>query len=326
MIQQPISKIMGNILPPPENTCKLSIIIVSFNTREVTKQCLESIYSADWADNFEIIVVDNNSSDGSVDMIRNMFPDVKLIANSDNKLFSRANNQGAKIATGKYLLLLNSDTIIEKDNLQRMMDYFETLPDNVICIGPKILNPDGSLQSRGMPQWGKPLQHYASLYGLDKILPLHWICPMLDRRPNKTHRTGWVAGCCMMIPRAKYLKVGGLNENLIFYGEEPEFGYRTDRLGYTTYYYADASIIHLGGISSKANEAKKYSFEKDINEYDSLVTQTIGYKKAISVTKRTRTSLRVKKMFYKNKEYVQSQITHETKVIQYFRNKLSNNE
>lgn len=301
---------------------KLSIIIVSFNTRNVTRQCLESIYKAEWRDNFEIIVVDNNSEDGSLEMIKTEFPKVKLIANKDNKLFAIANNQGAKVANGKYLLLLNSDTIVEKDNLQKMIDFFETQPNDVICVGPKILNPDRTLQSCGNFQWGKKFHQYVFLYGLHKLLPLHRFWPVLDRRPDVTHRTGWVAGCCMMIPRDKYMQVGGLNENLVFYGEEPEFGFRTDRLGYKTVYYAGAQIIHLGGVSTASDKAKKYSFEKDIKEYDGLVSQTVGYREAIAITKRTRNSLKIKRLFYRNKVYIDSRIKHEAKVIEYFRNKL----
>lgn len=303
----------------------LSIIIVSFNTKEVTEDCINSIYKAEWHDNFEIIVIDNNSHDGSAEMIREKFPDIKLIANKDNKFFAIANNQGAKIATGKYLLLLNSDTIVESDNLQKMVDFYETLSPEIICIGPKILNPDRSIQSCGKPEWGNTFQQYATLYGLNKLLPLRWICGPLDHRPDKIHRTGWVMGCCMMIPRDKYLQVGGLNENLFFYGEEPEFGYRTGRLGYKTIYYPEAEIIHLGGMATKKSKEDMHSFEKDIKQYDCLVSQTVGAKKAIAITKRTILSLRIKRLFYKNKDFIDSRIKHEKKVVEYFKTKLTLN-
>lgn len=126
----------------------------------------------------------------------------------------------------------------------------------------------------------------------------------------------------MIIPRDKYIHVGGLNENLVFYGEEPEFGFRTDRLGYKTLYYAGASIFHLGGISTNSDNAKKNTFEKGIKEYDSLVSETVGYREAIAITRRTRTSLKIKRLFYKNTEFIDSRIAHETKVIQYFKRKL----
>lgn len=300
----------------------LSIIIVSFNTCEITKNCIASIYNANWKDSFEIIVIDNNSQDESVNMIRDKFPDIKLIVNPDNKLFATANNQGAAIAKGKYLLLLNSDTIVDNSNLQNMIDYFENQQDDVICIGPKILNKDGSLQSCGKPQWGNIFQHFVSTFGLNKLIPLHFICAPLYAKASKSHRSGWVSGCCMMIPRNKYIKVGGLNENLIFYGEEPEFEYRTRKLGYKTLYFAGADIIHLGGSSSKTKGAKKRSFEKEISEYESLVRETIGYKKAIVITKITLNALRIKRLFYSNKTFIDSRIKHETKVIEYFKNKL----
>lgn len=101
------------------NRPKLSIIIVSFNTRDVTDECLRSIYTAEWRDDFEIIVIDNASKDGSCEMINNKYPQVRLIENSENVLFAKANNQGAAIAKGDYVLLLNSDTIVEKNNLQK---------------------------------------------------------------------------------------------------------------------------------------------------------------------------------------------------------------
>lgn len=134
--------------------CKLSIIVVSYNTKETTDNCLSSIYNSMWKDPFEVIVIDNDSHDGSVEMIKSKYPYVKLIVNEDNKLFAIANNQGANWACGKYLLLLNSDTLVEKDNLQKMLSYFETVPDDVICIGPKVLNMDGTIQSSGYPNPG----------------------------------------------------------------------------------------------------------------------------------------------------------------------------
>lgn len=299
---------------------RLSIIIISYNTSDVTRDCLKSIFNAKWRDDFEVIVVDNNSHDGSVEMILNEFPDVKLIANNENKLFSIANNQGAEIAQGEYLLLLNSDTLIYEDNLQKMIDFFDTQKDDVICIGPKILNKDGSLQSCGMPEWGNLFQHFANVNHLNRILPLHLVSSPLNRNPDCTHKTGWVLGACMMIRNDLYKKVGGLNEKLIFYGEEPEFGFRTKKLGYKTIYYADASIIHLGGVSTNK---KTRTFEQDIAEYNSLVQLTVGPRKAIKITKITRNGLKLKRIFHPNKEYFDTRIAHEAKVIDYFKRQIS---
>lgn len=300
----------------------LSIIIVSYNTAQVTIDCISSIYAADWKSDFEIIVIDNNSHDDSVERIKREFPQVRLIENPDNKLFSIANNQGAKIAKGKYLLLLNSDTLVSGDNLQRMIDFFETCPKDVICIGPKILNADGTLQSCGYPSSGALLPHIASLFHLNRILPLHVIDATLDRNPNRTHRAGWVSGACMMMPRDLYNQIGGLNEKLIFYGEEPEFGYRTRKLGYKTIYFSDASIIHLGGVSTKKDIDKEVAFEKDIAQYNSLIQLTIGAKKAIRVAWWTRLSYKLKRIFHPDKAYFDERIVHETKVMKYFKSQL----
>ncbi len=317
------------ITPPPRhlqnsNTedVTLSIIIVSYNTADITIDCLRSIFNAIWRCEYEVIVVDNNSSDNSLSRIRKEYPQVKVIVNNENRLFAIANNQGASIAKGKYLLLLNSDTLVDGDNLQRMIDFFDTCHKDVICIGPKVLNRDGSLQSFGQPEWGSRFQHIAKLFHLNRILPLHLISEPLDRNPDRTHRTGWVVGACMMIPRKLYQEVGGLNENLVFYGEEPEFGYRTKRLGYKTLYYAGASIVHLGGVSSKSTK-KEYSFERDINEYDSLVRLTVGAREAIRITWWTRMSYKLKRMFHPDKEYFNSRIAHETRVMRYFQKQLN---
>lgn len=300
---------------------RLSIIIVSYNTRDITHDCLKSIYNAIWRDEFEVIIVDNNSHDGSVEMIKKEFPAVKIIVNKENKFFSIANNQGAKIANGDYLLLLNSDTLVYGNNLQKMIDFFDKQKESIICIGPKILNKDGSLQSCGMPEGGSLFQHFVNLYHLNRILPLHIFCAPLRRNPDRSHRTGWVVGACMMVKRKLYEKVGGLNEELIFYGEEPEFGFRTKKLGYKTIYFSDASIIHLGGMSTNK---KIRNFEKDIAEYDSLIQQTIGMRKAIKVTKMTRCALKFKRFFHPNKQFFDDRISHETKVIKYFKKKLKN--
>lgn len=286
----------------------------------MTDQCISSIYSSTWRDKFEVIVVDNNSSDGSVEMIREKYPEVKIIENKDNKLFAIANNQGAKIARGEYLLLLNSDTIVYDDNLQKMMNFLDGCEENVICIGPKILNTDKSLQSYGFVEWGNILHHVLNLFHINRVFPIHRLIPTMERNPYRTHQVGWVVGACMMMRKGLYDKVGGLNENLFFYGEEPEFGYRTKKLGYKTLYFSDAEIIHLGGASTEKD--KMLTFEKDIAQYDSLISETVGVRKAISINRWTRFALKIKSYFHLDKEYFKRRLTHEKRVGQYFKNRL----
>lgn len=300
---------------------KLSIIIVSYNTKNITQNCLESIEKAQWRDNYEIIVIDNNSKDGSVEMIHNRFPKVKLIENKENKLFAIANNQGARVAKGKYLLLLNSDTLIYEDNIQRMIEFFEHQKEEVICVGPKILNRDKSLQSCGAPKYGL-IEHFLQLMAVHKYFPLIGkIWKTLPYSSNVTHQVGWVSGCCMMIPRNLYLKVGGLNENLIFYGEEPEFGYRSQKLGYKTIYFHEAEIIHLKGESTKCSNIQT-DLKEDLAQYDRMVKLTNGYSKAIKVTKLTILGNKIKSLLSpKNREIFLMNINHERKVVKFLRNR-----
>lgn len=266
----------------------LSIIIVSFNTKEVTRDCLNSIYNAIWRRPYEVIVVDNDSKDGSQKMIKECFPKVKLIENNHNALFAIANNQGAEIAKGKYILLLNSDTLVDSDNLERMTEFFDTLPENYICIGPKILRPDGTLQACGHPAMGTYREIFMIRSKIYKILPYRLNNFILKGLPSEKQRlVGWVTGCAMMMRSDLYRTVGGLNENIEFYGEEPEFGYRTYKLGYKTLFWPKAQIVHLGGVSTKVSEMinGKEDQEVPLRRYKALVKETIGIGKACRLAK-----------------------------------------
>lgn len=288
---------------------------------------MQSIYDACWKDRFEVIVVDNNSRDGSVDMIRRKYPQVKVIENPDNKLFAIANNQGAAIAQGDYILLLNSDTLVFDDNLQRMIDYFETLPSDVICIGPTILNPNRSVQSYGYPNMGYR-ERTIACFKLHKVIP-EFVMEHLIRlkgvaySPLRTREVGWVSGSCMMMRRHLYEHVGGLNEKILFYGEEPEFGYRTHKLGYRTLYYAGAKIIHLGGAST-AVERKSVPIDEEIrlNRYAALIQQTVGYAKGIRMSLIVIFTAKLKLFISSNKMYFLEAIRYERQVVQYLKNKL----
>ena len=305
---------------------KLSIIIVSYNTKDILDECLASIYDSQIKDSLEIIVVDNCSKDGTIKMIEEKYHQVILIKNKTNNLFAIANNQGAKVAKGKYLLLLNSDTIVYEDNLQKMIDYFDTLDEQVICIGPKILNKDKSIQSSGFPNSGI-LERITMCFNLYKFLP-PWLLPMgAPCRVNKPRQVGWVSGACMMMRRDKYLLIGGLNENIEFYGEEPEFGYRSNKFGYKTMYYPYAEIIHLGGVSTK-KEKESYTQEQfaEIQEtrlrrYFLLQRETVGAKKAIWMSRVVLGAAYLKKMLSSKKEYFREAIEWEKKVICYLEEK-----
>lgn len=296
----------------------LSIIIISYNTKEVTDHCLQSVFDASWRSTFEVIVVDNNSTDGSVDMIKRKYPVVRLISNESNRLFSIANNQGAAIARGKYLLLLNSDTQLSGDNMQRLVDHFETLPDEVACLGPKVLNVDGTTQSVGFPQYG--LRAMVFKHFLRHVVPSRWIVGRLARilaAPcDEERRVGYVSGCCMLLRREQFLKAGCLNENIEFYGEELELGYRLKKkFGMSTVYWPGAEIVHLGGMSTP----KKTDRVTSCRRYGKLVLQTIGSDKAVAISDLTIVSYFLKLIFAKDKAVFREMISYEKEVRKYLK-------
>lgn len=306
---------------------KLSIIIISFNTKDVLDDCIASIKNSNTTCSYEIIVVDNNSHDDSVAMLEEKYPEVKLVKNQDNKLFAIANNQGAELASGEYLLLLNSDTIVYDDNIDRLINYLDTLDRDVVCIGPKILNSDKTLQSQGM--YGFSLwSSFCFWFKLERVLPnfigkrvlppatYEWNCDV-------PHEVGWVSGCAMLVRKKEFLELGGLNEHLEFYGEEPEFSYRAKKKGYLTYYYPHAEIVHLGGVATKVtSKSNKTTADKQIlalRRYSKLVGLTVGYRKGLWIARITKCSYICKYPFVKNKDFVIERISNENRVIRHFK-------
>lgn len=267
-----------------------------------------------------MIVVDNNSHDGSGQMVKEEFPEVVLIENQENKLFAIANNQAAARAKGKYLLLLNSDTLVYDDNLQRMVDFFDRQKDDVICVGPKVLNKDHSLQSCGWPV-GKLMERIVLCFKLHRIFPKRMVrallLPTLPLGENVTCAVGWVVGACMLMDAAKYKEVGGLSEKIEFYGEEPEFCYRTlYRYGYKTVYYADAEIVHLGGQSTKNVSVDN---ETRLRRYSLLIKETVGLKTGIRQSQIVVVAAYLKRLLSSNKQYFTDAISYEKEVIRYLK-------
>lgn len=306
---------------------KLSIIIVSFNTKDILDDCITSIKNSSTKNSYEIIVIDNASHDGSVKMLESKHPDVRLIKNKENRLFAIPNNQGAEIATGEYLLLLNNDTLVYDDNLDKLVRCMDELDQHVICVGPKILNGDRTLQSQGMHEFSL-WSSFCFWFKLSRLLPSFVGRKMLPPatypwNQEISHEVGWVAGCAMLVRRKEYLEIGGLNENLEFYGEEPEFSYRAKKHGYLTYYYPYAEIIHLGGIATKVTtKRERTTDEKQIialRRYEKLVGLTVGYKQGLWIARITKWSYICKWPFVKNKDFVEERISNENRVIRRFK-------
>ena len=231
----------------------LSIIIVNYNVKEFLQNLIHSIFKSALNISYEIIIIDNASDDGSVEFIKDKFPEIKLISNEKNLGFSKANNLGLKIAKGKYLLLLNPDALLREDTLQKMMEFFRNTPDAGLA-GCKILNPDGSLQLACRRSFPGPWTSFCKVTGLSTIFPRSRIfarynLTYLDE--NQSYEVDAISGSFMMMKREVYEKVGGFDEEFFMYGEDLDLCYRIQKAGYKVYYVHDTQIIHYKGESTK---------------------------------------------------------------------------
>ena len=232
---------------------KLSIIIVSYNVCSYLRQCLQSIIKSNSFGKYEIIIVDNYSHDYSCKMVEKEYPEIKLIKNKENLGFSKAVNIGIKKSKGKFICILNPDTLISDNTFNEMLDYF-IINQNVGCIGPKILNPDGSLQLSCKRSFPNPLSAFYKLIGLSKIFPKNkyfgrYNLTFLDE--NKIHNVDSISGSFMLFPRLIVDKIGTFDESFFMYGEDLDFCHRIKQFGYDIIYNPHASIIHYKGESSK---------------------------------------------------------------------------
>lgn len=243
----------------------LSIIIVSYNTRDLLQQALNSIYGNEINYKYEVFVVDNISPDGSADMVRKEFPQVKLISNEDNVGYARANNQAIRDAKGEYILLLNPDTVVLPGSLDKLVDYLKQHRD-VGALGPKIVLPDGSLDKackRGFPT---PLNSLFKTVGLDKFFPKSKLfggynLTYLDE--DEVHLVDSLVGACMLVPREVIERVGMLDEQFFMYGEDIDWCYRIKNAGWKVCYYPEAKIIHHKRASSSKRKLKTtYEFHR----------------------------------------------------------------
>lgn len=232
---------------------ELSIIIVNYNVKEFLENALISIKRALEGISAEIFVVDNASEDGSVEMIRQKFPEVKLIANDKNLGFAKANNQALKLAQGKYILLINPDTVVQEDTFKVLISFLKSHPDCGM-VGCKILNPDGTLQlacRRGFPT---PWVAFTKMVGLSSLFPKSKIFAKYNLTyldPDQVTEVDAVSGSFMMIRREVYEQVGGFDEDFFMYGEDLDWCYRIKKAGWKIYYVPYTQIIHFKGESTK---------------------------------------------------------------------------
>lgn len=218
----------------------LSIVIVSWNTSGLLSQCLKSVYETGSRFTFEVIVVDNGSTDDSLTMVEQRFPEVKLIRNDRNQGFARANNQGLEIADSRYYMLLNSDTIMLPGAIDTLIEMADQHP-SVGMLGPKLLNMDGSLQK--------------SWYSFPSILTEMVGTNFRNRTPvpnvPNTFEVDWIMGACMLVRAEMLQSVGSLDEDYFFYSEEMDWCFRIKKHNWKIWYTTNTAIYHLGGGSTK---------------------------------------------------------------------------
>lgn len=231
----------------------ISVIIVNYNVKYFLEQCLHSVRKAQKHLKIEIFVVDNNSTDGSCNMLHAKFPGINLIENKENLGFSKANNQAIRQASGKYILLLNPDTVIEEDTLQRCFEFMESHPE-AGGMGVKMIDGKGHFlpeSKRGLPT---PSAAFYKIFGLSRIFP-H------SARFNRyhlgylsydaTHEIEILAGAFMFMRGETLEKTGLLDEDFFMYGEDIDLSYRITLAGYKNYYFPGTTIIHYKGESTK---------------------------------------------------------------------------
>ncbi len=232
---------------------KISIVIVNYNVEYFLEQCLNSVRRALQGVEGEVFVVDNNSVDGSLKMLSQKFPDVKVIANKENVGFSRANNQAIRVSTGEYVLLLNPDTVIEDDTLIKCIAFMDAHPD-AGGLGVKMVDGKGNFlpeSKRGLPT---PAAAFYKMFGLAKLFPhskrfARYYMGHLSN--DETNEVEILAGAFMMMRRETLDKVGLLDETFFMYGEDIDLSYRITQGGYKNYYFPETRIIHYKGESTK---------------------------------------------------------------------------
>lgn len=231
----------------------LSVVIVNYNVRYFLEQCLHSVYRSGKDLKMEVLVVDNNSVDGSAEMVREKFPQVHLIINEQNTGFSRANNQAIRISKGRYVLLLNPDTVLENETLPAVIHFMDEHKD-AGGLGVKMLDGQGRFlpeSKRGLPTPGVA---FCKIFGLSALFPKSRLFGQYHLgylSHEEVHQVDVLSGAFMLLRKEALEKTGLLDESFFMYGEDIDLSYRITRAGYRNYYFPGTRIIHYKGESTK---------------------------------------------------------------------------
>lgn len=231
----------------------VSIIIVSYNTKDLLRQCLESIHRFLDLSTYEVIIIDNNSTDGTVSMLEKDFPSHILVRNELNKGFAAANNQGAAIARGDFLLLLNSDTELIDDSMKHIVEHFST-NKHLDIGGCKLLNADRTIQPscRSFPTVWNVFTETFFLYAVFPRTKIFGAYHMTYFNYDVERNVDVIMGAFMLIRKSVIKDIGLFDESFFMYAEETDFCFRARRMGYSIIFFPQTSVVHYGGGSIKS--------------------------------------------------------------------------
>lgn len=238
----------------------LSIIIVNWNTKDLLAECIHSLQETIQDLHYDIWVVDNASTDGSVAMLRDRFPAVNVIQNENNDGFARANNLAMARCKGRYMLLFNSDALATRGSVQALIRLAEMKPRAAI-VGAHLVNADGTFQA-SYTHFPNLWQEFLILTGLGRRFNGYWYPSHAAEEDAGPVAVDYVEGACLLVRRSAYAQVGGLDEGYFMYAEEVDWCYAMQAQGWQVWYEPAARVIHLGGGSSRnrrtAREADLY--------------------------------------------------------------------
>lgn len=285
---------------------KLSVVIVNYNVEHFLEQCLKSVFKAMEGIEGEVFVVDNHSVDGSVDMVREKFPEAHLIANQQNTGFSKANNQAIDLSKGQYVLLLNPDTVVEEDTFKTCVEFMDAHPDAGAC-GVKLIDGKGNYlpeSKRGLPT---PEVAFYKIFGFSSIFPKSkkfgkYHLGYLDS--ESTHVIEVLSGAFMFMRKEALDISGNLDEAFFMYGEDIDLSYRITKAGYKIYYHPQTRVIHYRGESTKKSSinyvfvfyqamiifAKKHFSPGNAQAFSFLINLAVYLRAGFSILKRIASS------------------------------------
>ena len=285
-----------------EKSIRISVIIVNYNVEYFLEQCLNSVMKALENVSGEVYVVDNNSIDGSVEMVRLKFPQVHLIANRDNRGFSKANNQAMEIAKGDYFLLLNPDTVVEEDTFEKVVAFMDENPQ-AGGLGVRMLDGKGKFlpeSKRGLPT---PAVAFYKIFGLSSIFPKSKVFGKYHLgylSEFETNEVEILSGAFMLMRAKTIQEVGMLDEAFFMYGEDIDLSYRIILGGYKNYYFPETRIIHYKGESTKKSSinyvfvfyramvifAEKHFSQKNAKLFSTLINLAIYLRASLAIATR----------------------------------------